>query len=52
MGPYLPQGEEFPPPNVASQILWRGGSTGVAVIGQDAANKRNDQRGWAHETTR
>ena len=30
--PCLSQGEEFPKLNVASQSLWRGGSTGLAVI--------------------
>lgn len=39
---YLLQGEESP--NVANQILWRGRSTGLAIIFQDTVNERNDQK--------
>lgn len=52
MGPCFPQGEEFPKSNVANQILQRGGSIGLAIVFQDATNERNDQREWAHESTR
>lgn len=52
MGPCFPQGEEFPKSNVANQILQRGGSIGLAIVFQDAMNERNDQREWAHESTR
>lgn len=40
---YLLQGEESP--IVANQILWRGRSTGLAIIFQDTVNERNNQKG-------